>query len=122
VARDINNRFPVTVSGASYWSMAAPFLDETLWKEGHAGESETALMMHVRPATVQHPLPPASNHRASVRIGTARIFLADRRTGLSNGYTDAPANASAELGGRIFEGCVAGVAAFLLQLHRVHGS
>jgi creatinine amidohydrolase len=122
VARDINNRFPVTVSGASYWSMAAPHLDETLWKEGHAGESETALMMHVQPGAVQYPLPPASNHRASVKVGTARIFLAERRTGLSSGYTDAPANASAKLGSRTFEACVAGVCEFLEQDHRVHGA
>ncbi len=122
VARDINNRFPVTVSGASYWAMAAHRLDDTLWREGHAGESETALMMHLHPGTVAETLPGQSNAKASIRVGAGRIFLAERRTGLTSGYTDTPATATADLGRRTFEACVAGVAEFLERLHDVHGT
>lgn len=124
-ARDIAQRNTILTAAASYWTLAANALhtqgnvDEVGALPGHAGGFETALVRAVRPDLVQAEMPtPAGQGLASV--GSANFFSVrgGANDGLTGGYTDNPARATAEIGQRFLDLIALEVGAALVAFHR----
>jgi creatinine amidohydrolase len=125
VVRDLALEYPVNLGAASYWQMAMPELLETgspaLGRTpGHAGNFETSLIMALQPGLVFEPLPsrasdPSLSDPAEL---TSRIRI-ERHDAWQrfDGYTDSPANASAESGQTYLEAAISGVAATIEAFH-----
>lgn len=123
-ARDVILRSDVTIAANSYWTIAGPAIDD-LWHRhpfpGHAGVFETSLMMALAPElvnTAQMPL--ATDHPTS--IGLEWLFAGSVvRHGdweLIDGYTDAPTEATAEAGKRVFDVITGEVRRAVVSFHR----
>jgi creatinine amidohydrolase/Fe(II)-dependent formamide hydrolase-like protein len=86
---------------------------------GHAGTFETALMLASHPdfveaALVPDKLPAPKNARPVVG---PTIFGSRTNYGYGPGYSDDPKAATAELGHKIRQACVQGLAEFFVKLH-----
>lgn len=130
-ARELNERLPVSVAAASYWTIAWPALSElaaarTLRRlPGHAGAFETALTLALRPELVDRAalagdVGDAPEQIAGRQVFDAAVFLVGQRMGDGPGYTDDPAAATAEEGQRYLDAIVRAVVAFLVAFHRQH--
>jgi creatinine amidohydrolase len=109
-ARDTALAHPVQIAAGSYWAIAWEALTQAGAHEsrrlpGHAGDFETSLMLRLRPELPSRDLP----RREGTFCSDPRDFKAPWRTEVHgswkeiDGYTDSPANASAESGGKFFE-------------------
>jgi creatinine amidohydrolase len=117
-ARDLALELPVAVGAGSWWAMAYDALVEAGGSvsniPGHAGGFETAAMMAIARHLVKEPLPRRSDSPAA-----APSFRSDYRKEVHgswdalDGFTDSPADASAELGSTFLSIAVARVAAAL---------
>jgi len=123
-ARDVALVHPVSIAAASYWTIAGPALVDEGKVEtvgalpGHAGAFETSLVLALRPDLVDRasypealanpPLPADLRHRPTV-------IHAGQSLGSGPGYTDNPANASAEHGERFLGIICREVARFLVD-------
>jgi creatinine amidohydrolase len=127
VAREMNNRLPLTIGAASYWNAAwqqlddAGVIDKVPRIPGHAGAFETSLMLAMHPGFVQkdlipETLPAPKNARPVV---APAIFIAETNYGYGPGYSDAPQTATAELGETVRRACVEGLSEFFIKLHRL---
>jgi creatinine amidohydrolase len=127
VARELNNRMPLTIAATSYWAAAWKELDEAGVIDnvpripGHAGAFETSLMLAMHPEFVQtelvpDTLPAPKNARSVV---APAIFAARSNHGFGLGYSDAPKAATAEFGERARQACVAGLSNFFIKLGRM---
>jgi creatinine amidohydrolase len=102
VVRDLALQFQVSLAAASYWDIAMDALRsheelQTFRIPGHAGTFETSLIMALHPTTVQEPRPHRDSDPTTMPSSNIRHeyhgFLPN-----IDGYTDSPANASADLG------------------------
>lgn len=127
VARELNNRMPLTIAGTSYWSAAweqlekEGIVDNVPRIPGHAGKFETALMLAMHPEFVQRDLFPATlpaPKNARSKVGPT-IFAAGTNHGHGPGYSDAPADATPAFGKQAHEACVAGLSEFFIKLGRM---
>ncbi len=126
VAREMNNRLPLTVGASSYWDAAwkqleeAGVVDGVARIPGHAGTFETALMLALQPDLVQRDLLPDTlpAPRTARKTAGPAIFAANSNHGHGPGYSDAPKLATSEMGERIRQACVAGLADFFTRLAR----
>lgn len=102
VARDVALRRRANVAAASYWNLAGDVLgsgdpDATKRIPGHAGLFETSLMMAVRPDLVREPPAEPSGEALSPATLPYRAEIHGAWQGIG-GFTDRPAEASAERG------------------------
>lgn len=124
-ARDVALRREVHVAAGSYWTIAwdalvaaGAHLGRRL--PGHAGDFETSMMLALRPDLKPGPLP----HRAPSGDTDPRLRTAPWRAEMHgawkqiDGYTDSPAQSSAESGRRFFEVITAEVARALVSFHQ----
>ncbi len=118
-ARDLGLELPIAVGAGSWWAMAHDALIEagrpTIRSiPGHAGGFETAAMMALAAHLVRERPPMRENQPAE-----GPPFKSDYRTEVHgswkaiDGFTDNPADGSAELGARFLSVAVAKVAADL---------
>lgn len=123
-ARDVTLAHAVSVAASSYWTIAAPALIEEGQVNavgalpGHAGAFETSLVLALRPDLVdQANYPPAlANPPMSTNLRhRATVYPAGHNLGTGPGYTDNPANASAEHGQRFLEIISRELASFLVD-------
>jgi creatinine amidohydrolase len=125
VAREINNRLPITIAATSYWNAAwsqlaqSGIIDGVARIPGHAGTFETALMLAshsdlVQTALVPEKLPAPKN--AHPVVGPT-IFGSRTNYGYGPGYSDDPKAATADLGRKIRQACVQGLAELFVKLH-----
>ncbi len=124
-AREIALTHTVTIAAASYWTIAGSALyeeghvSEIGWLPGHAGAFETSLVLALRPDLVdQASYPPLRDvtPRASELYLRPMVLRAGIREGTTVGYTDNPANGSAEHGQRFLDIITREVARFLVDL------
>jgi creatinine amidohydrolase len=127
VARELNNRMPLTIAATSYWSAAwaeleqAGVVDGVPRIPGHAGTFETALMLAMHPEFVQKKLLPKTlpaPKNARSKVGPS-IFQAETNHGHGPGYSDAPRAATAALGEKTRQACVIGLSGFFIRLARM---
>lgn len=124
-ARDVALRREANVGAGSYWGIAwdglvavGGHLGRRL--PGHAGDFETSMMLALRPDLQPGPLP----HRDNQGDTDPRVRVAPYRAELHgfwksiNGYTDSPAQATAENGKRFFEAITNEVAKALIAFYR----
>lgn len=125
VARDMALRHPLRIGAASYWEIARERLialrahhDQRL--PGHAGGFESALMLALRPELVRLPLPSRGwtkenepPEAAPFRLETHGFWQA------IDGYSDNPAQATAEDGRMYLDAIVDAVTHALLEFDTV---
>ena len=123
VARELNNRMPLTIAATSYWGAAwdklehAGVVDGVPRIPGHAGTFETALMLAMHPEFVQKKLvPKPTGAQERQKQGCASIFQAETNHGHGPGYSDAPRAATAALGEKTRQACVIGLSEFFIKL------
>ena len=104
-ARDVALTHPVRVAAGSYWAIAWQALVEAgahLGRRlpGHAGDFETSLMMSLRPELVPADRPAREGVHGSDPRGFEAAWRHERHGFWQSidGYTDSPANATAEKG------------------------
>jgi len=123
-ARDVTLNRSVSIAAASYWTIAGPALIEEGLVEkvgalpGHAGAFETSLVLALRPDLVDHANYPAALAQPPLRADLTHrptVIRAGEKLGSGPGYTDNPANASAEHGQRFLEIISREVASFLVK-------
>jgi creatinine amidohydrolase len=125
VAQDLAVKHPIWTASASYWNLARPALreagaDAVGLVPGHAGGFETSAILELRPDLVrtEHL---ASEHpqRSWIGGGPAGAFIGrhGELTGC-DGYTDAPASATAELGRKYLDIVIDCVADWLVRTVR----
>jgi creatinine amidohydrolase len=127
VVRDLALEYPVNLGAASYWQMAMPELLETdspaLGRTpGHAGNFETSLVMALQPDLVVEPRPRprrASDPSLIDPVDLTSRLRIERHDAWQrfDGYTDSPANASAEAGQTYLEAAITGVASTIQVFH-----
>ena len=123
-AREVTLAQPVSIAAASYWTIAGPALIEegavtaVGLLPGHAGAFETSLVLALRPELVDRASfpPPLANppFHADLRH-RATVIHAGQSLGSGPGFTDNPANASAEHGKRFLDIITREVAKFLVE-------
>jgi creatinine amidohydrolase len=122
-ARDLGLELPIAVGAGSWWAMAYDALIEagspTIRSiPGHAGGFETAAMMAMAAHLVREQPPIREDQPAE-----SPPFRSDYRTEIhgswkaTDGFTDNPADASAELGARFLTVAVAKIAADLTSFY-----
>lgn len=116
----------ISIAAASYWTIAhGALVEEGKVHDigqlpGHAGAFETSLVMGLRPDlvdTASYPTPIDWSRGAAGGRG-ASIIRAGARLGTGPGYTDNPANASAEAGQRFLAIIARELAAFFGDVGR----
>jgi creatinine amidohydrolase len=121
-ARDVALAHPVSIAASSYWTVAADALAREGGVEavgqfpGHAGGFETSLVLALRPDLVDraaYPTPLAEPPYPVDRRHRPTVIKAGVSLGSGPGYTDNPANASAEHGQRFLTIIVRELAEFL---------
>jgi creatinine amidohydrolase len=116
----------------SPWSFMEPAIEAVKETDeiGHACEIETSTSLHLFPGLVrmervaahrgeQADFWAAGSPYAAVRDGRA-FHLLSGQVGAHPGFVGDPTKASADKGARLMEAWVAGVAAFLQELHAAH--
>lgn len=123
-AKEINERTGVLCGAASYWTIAWEALVETgasfgiTRLPGHAGAFETAIMHVLAPELVAGDAMPEalpSPERAVPSALRPLVMRPPSSDGLTGGYSDDPASATAEAGERLLEAAVTEVARFLID-------
>jgi len=108
-----STRFRLHAAYVDYWALA-PAEESGPPVPGHAGAFETSLIRHLRPELVRtrptRPAQPSIPDVADVLIHTETVWQA------LDGYTDTPAAATAEAGGRRFDACAAALADRIVAL------
>lgn len=110
---------PLAIAGGSYWSLAHESLTALAGPEstipGHAGRFETALVLALRPDLVSA----VSSREQQAAVRPSSFWHEDDRAWSSiDGYTDSPAQATAEEGEQYLAALVAGVADSLREFDR----
>lgn len=130
VAAELATTHDVSVAAASYWTLAKGALmeDEVTggfpWIPGHAGSFETACMRALRGELVcENDLPPESV-AGTPRAGLLGPVALHRHRWMERigGYTDRPADGTAEMGRRALEIIAREVAAVLREFAMEAGS
>ncbi|MDW8145480.1 MAG: creatininase family protein [Roseiflexaceae bacterium] len=105
VARDMALRHPLRIGAASYWNIARERLialdaDHGQRLPGHAGGFESALMLALRPELVRLPLPSRAWTQENDPLEPALPFRLEMHGFWQaiDGYSDNPAQATAERG------------------------
>jgi creatinine amidohydrolase len=127
VARELNNRMPLTIAATSYWAAAWKQLEDEGVVDGvpripgHAGMFETSLMLAMHPKFVRSDLIPETlpAPRSARSVVAPAVFAACTNHGFGPGYSDAPSSATAELGQRARQACVTGLSEFFVRLARM---
>jgi creatinine amidohydrolase len=122
-ARDIALAHPVDVAAASYWNLAWEDLLEAeahigARLPGHAGRFETSMMLALQPSLVDQNRPkrdPVAGVETKVAYGPYRHERHGSWQAI-DGYSDSPANGSAELGQRYLPILIGAIARTLLEL------
>jgi creatinine amidohydrolase len=123
-AKEINERWGVLCGAASYWTIAWNALVEAgaafgiTRLPGHAGAFETAMMRVLEPdliADVAMPEVIAAPARALPTALRPLVLRPSPSDGVTGGYSDDPAVATAEAGERLLEAAVNEVARFLID-------
>lgn len=123
-AREVALARPVSIAAASYWTIAGPALveegkaTEVGQLPGHAGAFETSLVLALRPDLVDranYPAPLANPPFSSNPRHQPTVIRAGQSLGDGPGFTDNPANASAEHGLRFLKIISQEVARFLVE-------
>jgi creatinine amidohydrolase len=125
VVRDLALEYPVNLGAASYWQMSMPELLETgspaLGRTpGHAGNFETSLIMALQPDLVIEPRPSRNDDPSLIdQVELTSRLRIERHDAWQrfDGYTDSPANASAESGQTYLEAAITGVASAIAAFH-----
>jgi creatinine amidohydrolase len=127
VARDLALVHAAHLAAAPYWSIAwealiAAGANTGANVPGHAGTFETALIMALRPELIREPRP----QRPTPADGSPRGFDPYRvelhgAWQATDGFTDSPAQASAELGRRLLAAIVPAVAQAFVEFYRRAG-
>ena len=121
---DAADAYPVTVGGASYWTIAWDALREAGADElgpvpGHAGGFETSLVLALAEELVHLDLRAGPEPRAAADDPVSRGVFARRGTMLETGGTsDDARHADAEAGRRLFGVIVERVAAAIVDFQR----
>jgi creatinine amidohydrolase len=130
IGQDMVNRLghPVTMATANYWDIAAQALNEAnlspnKYDPGHAGHFETSLVLALRPDLVDREAmaaAPEVKDAGGLDVGLqGGVVQKHGEWGVSPGYTDNPAAATAETGQRYLDVIVERVADFLIAVHRM---
>jgi creatinine amidohydrolase len=127
VALDFVNRLghPVAIAAAAYWDIARPAMVEAGLIDGkrvpgHAGHFETAMVMAIRPELVNSKGLASTSDQSKVEGGLFSTALKGGTVQIhgswaaSTGYSDAPAEATPELGKALLEITVRQVAEFMV--------
>jgi creatinine amidohydrolase len=128
IARDVTLTSDVSIAANSYWTIArSAVLD--MWSgapfPGHAGTFETSLVLALAPNLVREELRPQDLDHARPLAAQGLFDGAIARHGewsRINGYTDAPIEATADLGERILDAVTRSVTDALLAFHHATGS
>jgi creatinine amidohydrolase len=126
---DAAEALPITVGGASYWTIAwdallAEGVEQLGVVPGHAGSFETSLLLAAHPRLVRPegqvgPEPRPATEDPVVRI----VHAAHGAWAAGSGTSDDARTADAELGARLLERTEQEVAGALVEFHRrVHAS
>lgn len=125
-ARDMALRHPLRIGAASYWDLARERLialgaHHGQRLPGHAGGFETALMLVLRPELVRLPLPSRSGAQEHDPPGAATPFRLETHGFWQaiDGYSDTPAQATAERGRVWLDAIVDAVTHAFLEFDRV---
>jgi creatinine amidohydrolase len=122
-ARDLSLEHNIDAAAASWWNIAWPaILDTDAFEHGrvpgHAGAFETALVLALRPDLVRPtPTRPGSHAtdpthvRPPVRVERGGFWQS------IEGWTDQPGSLGADLGRRVLDAAIAGVADALRDFH-----
>ncbi|MGH2459782.1 MAG: creatininase family protein [Chloroflexota bacterium] len=126
-ARDVALALPISIAAASYWTIAwSALVEEGKANEvgqlpGHAGAFETSLVLALRPDLVDRASLPSSLAEPPFRADARHqptVIRAGHSLGDGPGYTDNPANASAEHGMRFLKIISREVAQFVVSFAR----
>ena len=122
--RDVALAHSVSIAAASYWTIAGSALIEQGEVQsvgalpGHAGAFETSLVLALRPDLVDpasYPTPLGNPPIAADLLHRPTVIQAGQNLGNGPGYTDNPANATAEHGQRFLDIIADEVAKFLVE-------
>jgi creatinine amidohydrolase len=123
-ARDTALRHPVKVAAGSYWAIAWEALIEagahqTRRLPGHAGDFETSMMLLLKPTLVSSDLPRRQGLFQSDPRDFKPLWRAEAHGFWKSidGYTDSPANASAESGRQFFDVIATSVAEAFVRFY-----
>jgi creatinine amidohydrolase len=110
----------VAVGGGAYWSLARPALEAILPQPaaipGHAGRFETSLLLALRPDWAEAP---PVREQAPAAQGEQSFWHEDRsRWQEIDGYTDTPADGSAEEGAAFLDAIASAVAGSIADFDR----
>jgi len=112
---------PPAVAGGAYWSLARPALGQILPQPaaipGHAGRFETSLVLALRPGWDEAP--PVREYTPADQDEQSFWHEDRRRWQEIDGYTDSPADGSAEEGAAFLDAIVAAVAGSIADFDRV---
>ena len=124
VLADAADSYPVTVGGASYWTIAWDALREAGADElgpvpGHAGGFETSLVLALAEELVQLDRRAGPEPRAAAGDPAGRVVFARGGTMLETGGTsDDARHATTDAGSRLFDVIVDQVAAAIVEFQR----
>lgn len=128
VARDMILDHKATIGVCSYWTVAKAALssagiDPSWALPGHSGGFETSLMMALQPHLVRlDKMPRDTAHPNGIgyrRVADGLLVVQGGDWERIGGYSDAPINASAEVGNRLLEIACAEVSRAIIAFHRV---
>jgi creatinine amidohydrolase len=129
VAREIRNTHGVSTAASSYWTVAqAAFVGSGISKEpmslpGHAGKFETSLLLALEEDLVRKDLlpqgKPVTAEQSTYAKGSA-VYIAGKRQGDNEGYSDQPFTASKADGARYLAAIVSSLGDFLIAFHNAH--
>lgn len=125
-ARDLALRHPVSISAASWWTVAWDALvaldaHKPGRLPGHAGFFESSLMLHLRGELIDAAkLPHRDNVAGTDPRGFARPYRAEHHGSWQaiDGYSDSPDRADPELGGKYFTATVDSLAAAMIEFYQ----
>lgn len=123
-ARDTALEHDVKVAAGSYWAIAWEALTgagahETRRLPGHAGAFETSMILNLRPELVKPDLPRREGPFSSDARDPKPLWRTEAHGFWKeiDGYTDSPANASAQHGAAFFQLITDAVADAFVQFH-----
>lgn len=124
-ARDVVGHRDAAIGAASYWALAWDALAaagacDSRRLPGHAGDFETSLMLALRPDLTPGPLPRRDRPESSDPLQRVAPYRAERAGWWRevNGFTDSPAQATAENGHRWLALIAREVARSLIEFYR----
>lgn len=126
MARDLALRHPVSISAASFWTVAWDALVQLGAHlpgrlPGHAGFFESSLMLHLHGQLIDRGTLPHRDQVASTDPrGFARPWRAEHHGSWQaiDGYSDSPDRADPELGRQYFDAIVESLASAMIEFYR----